>query len=159
MKRSHQLMAVAALTTLASVASAKVIGSANGPNFFNFFSSGTFVPVTPDGSTTLIVNAPKAAVYVLTYSAECSVDAPTGNSAAIVDIDIEVNGVGLPPTDISTDTFCGADGVVGFSNFTHPSVTVLAPMNAGSNVVRVLGKFHGGATGGWISDSALVVHQ
>jgi hypothetical protein len=159
MKRSHQLIALAALATLASAASAKVIGSANGPNFFNFFSSGTFVPLSSDGSTTLIVNAPKAGVYVLTYSAECSVDAPSGNRNAWVDVDIQVNGVGLPPTDIDTDTFCGADGVVGFSNFAHPSVTVVAPMNAGSNVVRVLGKFHGGATGGWISDSALVVHQ
>lgn len=159
MKPSYQLFAAAALLAISSAASAKVIGLANGPNFFNFFSSGTFVPLTSDGSTTLFVNAPKAGLYVLTYSAECAVDAPTDNANAWVDIDIQVNGVGLAPTDRDTDTFCGADGVAGFSNFAHPSVTVIAPLNAGSNVVRVLGKFHGGATGGWISDSALVVHQ
>lgn len=159
MKLSRHLFAVATLLAISSAASAKVIGSANGPNFFNFFSSGTFVPVSADGATTLVVNAPKAGSYVLTYSAECSVDAPVGNRNAWVDVDIQVNGIGLAPTDTDTDTFCGADGVVGFSNFTHPSVTVVAPLNAGSNVIRVLGKFHGGATGGWISDSALVVHQ
>jgi hypothetical protein len=159
MKPSHQLIAAAALCALASAASAKVIASALGPNFFNYASSGTYVPIS-GSSTTLVVNASKAGLYVITYSAECSVQEPAGNSYdAYVEIDMEVNGLAVAATAGDFDIFCGADGVADFSGFTHPSVTMVAQLNAGPNNVRVLGKFHGGATAGWISSSSLVVQQ
>jgi len=157
--RSYQLIAVAVLSTLAAAASAKVIASGIGLNFFTFDTSGTYVPILSNGGTLLTVNAPKTAKYVITYSAECSVEAPAGNIAAFVDIDVEVNGLGVAPTTGDTDVFCGADGVAGFGSWSHPSVTVVANLTAGPNNIRVLGKFHGGATGGWISDGSIVVHQ
>jgi hypothetical protein len=159
MKRSHQLIAIAALSVLASAASAKVIGSGTFASNFSYTTSGTYVPVTSGGATTLTVNAPKAALYVITFSAECSVDAPAGNNFAWVDIDLEVNGTAVAPTAGTSDAFCSADGVAGFGGYNRPSVTVVTPLNAGANSVRVLGKFQGGATGGWVSDSSLVVHQ
>lgn len=159
MKRTHQLMAIAALSVLASAASAKVIGSGNFPSNFSYTTSGTYVPVISNGGTTLTVNAAKAAVYVATFSAECSVDAPAGNNFAWVDIDLEVNGVVVAPTVGTSDAFCSADGVAGFGGYTRPSITVPIRLNAGSNNIRVLGKFQAGATGGWVSDSSLVVHQ
>jgi hypothetical protein len=159
MKRVHQVIALAALSVLASAASAKVIGSGSYSNNFSYTTSGTYVPVISNGGTTLTVNAAKAAIYVATFSAECSVDAPAGNNFAWVDIDLEVNGAVVAPTVGTSDAFCSADGVAGFGGYNRPSITVPIRLNAGANTVRVLGKFQAGATGGWISDSSLVVHQ
>jgi len=159
MKRTRQLLALAALSVLASAASAKVIGFGAYANNFSYNVSGTFVPVTSTGATQLTVNAAAAGVYVATFSAECSVDAPAGNNFAWVDIDLEVNGAVVAPTIGTSDAFCSADGVAGFGGYNRPSITVPVRLNAGANAIRVLGKFQAGATGGWISDSSLVVHQ
>jgi hypothetical protein len=159
MKRARQLLALAALSVLASAASAKVIGFGTYANNFSYNVSGTFVPVTSTGATQLTVNAAAAGRYVITFSAECSVDAPAGNNFAWVDIDLMVNGVAVSPTAGTSDAFCSADGVAGFGGYSRPSITVVAPLNAGANAIRVLGKFQAGATAGWISDSSLVVQQ
>lgn len=159
MNFSRQLLAVAALSLIASAASAKVIASGNYPSNFTYATSGTYTPLVSNGATTLTVNAPKAGIYVITYSAECTVDAPAGNNFAWVDIDLEVNGAAVAPTVGTSDAFCSADGVAGFGGYVRASVTTVAQLVAGANTVRVLGKFQGGATGGWLGDTSIVVHQ
>jgi hypothetical protein len=159
MKLRQSLLAAAALSLLATAASAKILASGTYSSNFSFATSGTYVPITSGGATVLTVNAAKAGRYVLTFSAECSTDAPAGNNGAWTEIDIEVNGVAVAPTAGTSDGFCAADGTAGFSGWVRPSVTTVISLNAGANSVRVLGKFQAGATAGWLSDSAIVVHQ
>lgn len=158
-KTTRNLMAVAALAVLSSVASAKVIASGTYAANFSYAVNPTYVPITPTGLTTLTFNVTKAGRYVLTYSAECSVNEPAANVSAWVEIDVEVNGVAVAPTLGTSDGFCGADGVAGFAHWTRPSVTTVVSLVAGTNTVRIKGGFQAGATGGWLSDSAIVIHQ
>jgi hypothetical protein len=95
----------------------------------------------------------------VTYSAECSVNAPAGDTASWIDIDLEVNGVAAAPTAGSSDAFCGANGTLGFDGWIRPSISTTVRLVAGANTIRVLGRLDFAATGGWLSDSAIVVTQ
>jgi hypothetical protein len=102
---------------------------------------------------------PAAGRKVLTYSAECSVDAPAGNSSAWVELDIIVNGVTIPPTVGTSDAFCGADGVAGFGGWVRPSITVVFAGLQGNNTISIKATGQAGATGIWLSDTALAVYD
>ncbi len=159
MHRTHQLIAAIALSTLAAAASAKVIASGNSPSNFVYTASGTLLPLTTTSSTGVLFNASKAGTYVLTFSAECAVDAPVGNTGAWVDLDIVVNGTVVPATAGTSDAFCTANGTWGSDGWVRASITTAVTLVAGSNSLRVLGKFSVGAVGGWIGNSAFVIHQ
>lgn len=128
------------------------------PGNFSFATPSAFVPLNAAGATTLVFNQGGATPRVLTYSAECTVDAPAGNNFAWLDIDVYVNGVAVPPTAGTADAFCSADGVAGFGGYTRPSITIAINPVAGANSVRILARLNAGATGGWLGDSALVVY-
>lgn len=149
------LICAAGLAATAAVAAIKVAG--NYPVNFSFTTPTAFVPLTPTGGTSLTWNQGSPGRKVLTFSAECSVDAPAGNNFAWVDIDIIHNGVVLPPTVGTADAFCSADGVAGFAGYTRPSISVVVPGVAGANTVRILARLNAGATGGWVSDTSTIV--
>lgn len=122
------------------------------------FTTTTLVPLTASNATEVAFTASAPGPKVLMFSAECSVDAPAANNFAWVDIDILHNGVVVPPTTGSSDAFCSADGVAGFGGYNRPSITVVISAVAGSNTVSVQGRVNAGATGGWLSDTSLVIH-
>jgi hypothetical protein len=159
MKLRHLTVCAAALLSLAGAAQAKVLMSGTYANNFSFTTPTAFVPLASTGATSRTVNITTAAVYVLTFSGECSVDAPAGNSSAWVDLDILVDGVAAAPTAGTFDAFCGANGTLGFDNWVRPSITVPVRLTVGAHTIQVQGRLNSGATGGWVSDISVVLHQ
>lgn len=159
MKYRCQAACTLALCVLAAAAQAKVMISGVYPANFSFNTPTAFVPLAASGATSRTFNIGKAATYVLTFSAECSVDAPAGNSSAWVDLDILIDGVAVAPTATTADAFCGANGVAGFDAWVRPSITVPVTLSVGSHTLQVQGRLNAGATGGWISDISMVLHQ
>jgi hypothetical protein len=159
-------LSTAVLPAITGPASALVLANGVGSNFFTFSFPNppeAFVPINVIGGvarTDLPFNVPTTGRVAITFSAECAVDDPTGDTVkSYVDIDILVDSVAVPPSAGNTDTFCFAHGGPGFDLFTHPSVTVVKVLAAGRHVVKVLGRRNGPATGGWLSDSSTVVQQ
>lgn len=159
MKLRHQALCAAALIALTAAAQAKVLMSGTYSNNFSFTTPTAFVPLASTGATSRSVNIVTATTYVLTFSAECSVDAPAGNSSAWVDLDIMVDGVAVAPTASTLDAFCGANGTAGFDGWVRPSISVPLRMTAGAHTIQVQARLDAGATGGWISDIAVVLHD
>jgi hypothetical protein len=159
MKLHHQALCAAALIALTAAAQAKVIMSGTYANNFSFATPTAFVPLASTGATSRTVNVTTAGTYVLTFSAECSVDAPAGNSSAWVDLDILLDGAALSPTSGTLDAFCGANGTAGFDGWVRPSISIPVRLTAGAHTIQVQGRLDAGATGGWISDIAVVLHD
>jgi hypothetical protein len=159
MKLRHQAICAAALLALTAAAQAKVLMSGTYATNFSFTTPTALVPLASTGATTRTVNITTAGTYVLTFSAECSVDAPAGNSSAWVDLDILVDGVATSPTASTFDAFCGANGTLGFDGWVRPSITVPVRLTVGSHTFQVQGRLDSGATGGWISDISVVLHD
>ena len=149
------LAGVAAIVATAAVAGLKASGAY--PANFSFATATALVPLTSTGATSLSWNQGSAGKKILTFSAECSVDAPTGNNSAWVDLDIIVNGVVVPPTVGTSDAFCGANGIAGFDAWVRPSITVVVVGAAGANTAQVRARLNAGATGGWVSDTSTVI--
>ncbi|MFO1338809.1 MAG: hypothetical protein U1F53_11335 [Burkholderiaceae bacterium] len=157
MKLAHALIPALLLSVAATGASAKVLVGLTRSNNFTYTVDNTPVPLNDSGSTSVVFAAKKAAVYALTYSAECSADNGADTNAGWVHLDIEVNGVVVAPTVGSSDAFCSPDNVAGTSGWVRPSITIPVTLAAGNNTVRVLGRFVSPVTTGWLGDSALVI--
>lgn len=105
--------------------------------------------------------------FVVTYSAECAVDAPAGDASSWVDVDIQVvNDAGavvstLAPTVGSADAFCSANGTVGLDGWSTNSVTAVSPGNlpAGNFRVQVQSRTNSNATGGWHGERLLLIQR
>lgn len=159
MKLRHLALGAAAFLALTGAAQAKVFMSGTYANNFSFNTPTALVPLASTGATTRTVNITTAGTYVLTFSAECSVDAPAANNASWVDLDILVDGVAVSPTAGSQDAFCGANGTAGFDGWVRPSITVPVRLTVGSHTFQVQGRLNFGATGGWVSDISVVLHD
>jgi hypothetical protein len=120
--------------------------------------SAVLVPLDAAGNLTLDWFQASAMQRILTYSAECSVDAPVNNNFAWLDIDIVVNSDAVPPTAGTSEAFCSADGIAGFGGYGRHSITVVIDTVAGQNTVSIRARGNAGATGIWLGDSALIIH-
>lgn len=160
----HRYAMAGAFTLLAATqASAHVIRAVTGLGNTSF--AGAAQVVVPGMTSGPFAN-PAGARFVVTFSAECSVNAPAGNDSAWTDVDIVVlNAAGgvvatLAPTAGTFDAFCAADGTLGFSGWASHSVTALSPVLAGGVYrVQVRARLQGGATGGWFGERSLVVSR
>jgi hypothetical protein len=153
----------AAVLVLAAVATAAVAGvrlSAVRANNWSVNSpAAVLVPLTGGGATVVGFNLPAAGRKILTYSAECAVNAAAGSTSAWMDLDIIVNGVVVAPTAGTLDAFCSSNGSAGFDGWARNSITVVITGLAGANTVRIQARGNNGATGLWLGESALVVHD
>jgi hypothetical protein len=116
------------------------------------------VPLTPAGATSLTFTG--RGKHVITYSAECAVGAPAGNTITWVTVDIYLDGVALPPTAGAWDAFCAANGTAETDGWSTHSITIPTPaLLAGTHTVVVQASVEAGAAGdvGWIGDSSLIV--
>lgn len=154
---------IGAFATLASGhASADVLSAVTSPANWTF--NGAAQVAIPGMTSALFAN-PLNGRFVVTFSGECSVDAPAGNSIAWTDVDIVVlNAAGaavrvLPPTVGAADAFCAANGTAGFDGWESNSITAVngAGLPAGLYRVQVRARLNGGATGGWFGERSLVV--
>lgn len=159
MKNMNRLVVAIVLGASAAASVAIVRVNATRPGNWSSAPAPVLVPLNANGATTIAFNSAAAGRRVLTYSAECSVDAPAGNNFAWLDLDVVVNGIVVPPTVGSADAFCSADGVAGFGGYVRSSITVVISVVEGTNRIRIQARGNAGATGVWLGDSALVVHD
>lgn len=151
--------AALALAAVTATASAGIRTYQVRPGNFSFTTPTALVPLNAAGNTTITWNQTSNGRKVLIFTAECSVDAPAGNNFAWVDIDIVFNGVVQAPTVGTSDAFCSADGLAGFGGYVRPSIAIVINGVAGANTISIQGRINAGATGGWLSDTTLVVHD
>lgn len=147
------LMAVSA-ASFASIKTAQVRA-----NNYTALPEAAFVPLNAAGAKTIsfYLNAPTR--LIVSYSAECAVAAPAGNTGAWLDIDLVVNGTALPPTAGNQDAFCSSNGTVGADGWTRGSISIFFNGVTGLNTIKIQARGNGGATSIWLGDSSLVVHD
>lgn len=151
-------LAAACLAGTSIGASAEMARSATHTGNFTFATPTTLVPLNNNGKTRLgfrFRDTPEG-WRIITYSAECSVSGPIGGW---VDIDIIVDGNVIPPTDSTADAFCSALEGAGFDTWATQSITVAVQLGQGSHRIQIRARLNGGATGGWLSDSSLVIYD
>jgi len=165
MTKWHCYAAAGALTLIASTqASANIISAVTATTDWFIRSPGLLViPGTTSSSFTL----PQGARFGVTFSSECSVNAPAGNGGSWTDVDIVVlNTAGavvatLAPTVGSSDAFCSSNGTAAFDGWEFNSVTAVGGPNLppGTYRVQVRARLNNGATDGQFGERSLVVFR
>jgi hypothetical protein len=157
------VLATSALVS--TTASANNLAYAVGTDNWTF--TGT-AQVDVSGMVSNIFTKPAGQRLVITFSAECAVDAPTGNPNAWMDVDIVLvnattNAVvyTAAPTAGAADAFCSSTGTAGFGHWATHSVQALIPYNfaAGNYKAVVKARLNNGGTGGWLGERMLNVMQ
>ncbi len=106
--------------------------------------------------------------FVVTFSAECAVNAAAGNTSAWVDVDIVLINVAsgalvatLAPTAGSGDAFCSANGTAGADGWGSYAVVAVSPLPlaAGTYRVQVRAHLNNGATSGWFGERTLTIDR
>lgn len=154
-------LSTAAALSVATVPASAVV-QAFGSNAANFsFTTPTALVPLNNGATSIPFNIPGAANVrvAITFSAECAVGAPAGNTGAWVDIDILVDGVAVSPTNQVNDAFCSANGSAAVDGWATNSITVARLLAPGPHRLTVQGRLNNGATTGWLSDTATVIQR
>lgn len=165
------IRAIAAATVMAASALVSTTASADSLAYAVGTDNWTFTgtsQVDVSGMVSNVFTKPANARLVITFSAECAVDAPAGNPNAWLDVDIVLlnattNAVvyTAAPTAGSLDAFCSSTGTAGFGHWATHSVQALIPWNlaAGSYKAAVKARLNNGATGGWLGERMLSVMQ
>jgi hypothetical protein len=169
--KSNPVRAAIALAVFAgsavvcTAASANSLATAVGTDNWTF--SGP-AQVTVSGMLSNAFFKPANTRLIVTFSAECAVNAPTGNPNAWMDVDIVlVNALTgavvytASPTVGSMDAFCSSTGTAGFGHWATHSVQALIPFNLASGTYRAMVKarLNNGGTGGWLGERMLTVMQ
>jgi hypothetical protein len=166
MSTAKQLRRIAAVVGLLAAGSASATLITHQAVAGNQIIAGGPVPLL--GMTSLPFFNFAGQRFVVTFSAECAVNAPAGNTTTYTDIDIEVlNAAGvlvqvLTPTVFNSDAFCTANGTAGFDGWVRPSATVVGGVGLpqGDYRVRVRARVNGaaGATASY-GERALIVSR
>ncbi len=127
--------------------------------------ASVLVPLNAGGVTELTFSG--SGKHMITYTAECTVGAASGNTTTWLDIDVELIAdvaVGtvqvLSPTTGTADAFCTSDGTAGSDGWTRVSISVATPaLLAVTHKVRIRATIQNGAAGtsGWLGDAAILV--
>ena len=169
--RSNPLRAAIALTVLAGSAVVSTQASANNLAFAVGTNNWTFSGTSQVDVNGMVSNAfakPANTRLIVTFSAECAVNAPAGNPNAWMDVDIVLlnaftNAVvyTASPTVGSADAFCSSTGTAGFGHWATHSVQALIPFNvpAGTYKAAVKARLNNGGTGGWLGERMLSVME
>ncbi len=165
------LRTVAAGLTLVGALLASTQASANSLAYAvatdNWTFSGT-TQVDVESMQSNVFTKPAGQRLIVTFSAECAVNAPANNTSAWLDVDIVLLNATTgavvytaAPTVGSADAFCTSNGVAGFQHWGTYSVQALIPYNfaAGSYKAAVKARLNNGATGGWLGERMLSVMQ
>ena len=162
----RRFAAVGALSLMAATqASAHSFAAVTAVGNFTFLAPA--VPVILPGMTTPLFPNPAGLRFIATFSSECSVNAPAGNSSAWTDVDIVVLNVGnvvvaiLAPTVGNQAAFCSSNGTAGFDGWASNSVQGVGGVGlpAGNYRVQVRARNNNGATGGWFGERSLILSR
>lgn len=158
MKFHTRLIAAATLALATTATMAGVISTSTRlGNWSTNSPTAVFVPLNDGNATSVRFSVSTERKVVITYSAECAVDAAADNNSAWLEITILIDGVPLRPTAGTSDAFCSSDGKVGFNNWVRPSVTGYLLVGPGIHTIQVQTSGLNGATGLWLGDTALIV--
>jgi hypothetical protein len=132
----------------------------------NFIFAGAAVPPIP-GMTTALFPNPAGARFIVTFTAECAVNAAAGNTTAWTDVDILVlNAAGgvvqvLPPTAGNLGAFCSSDGSAGLSGWQSNTVDAIGGpgLPAGNYRIQVRARLNNGATQASYGERTLIVSR
>lgn len=162
--RRRILLSLAIVAGLGGVtpAAADAIAVAGNTGTFTF---GGAAQVNVTGMTSSLFSHAADQRIIATFSSECGVNAPAGNTSAWIDVDLVViNGAGatvqvMSPTFGATDAFCASNGTLGIDGLETNSVTgfITVPIAAGAYRVAVRARLNGGATQGRFGERSLVV--
>jgi hypothetical protein len=130
----------------------------------NWTFGGAAQVIVPN-TTTAFFAKPANQRLIITYAAECAVNAAAGNTSGWMDVDIVLLNIAgavvytAPPTVGSADAYCAANGSAGFDGWESNAVVASVPFNFPAGVYRaqVRARLNGGATGGWFGERQLVV--
>ena len=159
------LSVLAGSAVVCTQASANSLATAVGTDNWTF--SGP-AQVNVSGMVSNAFVKPANTRLIVTFSAECAVNAPTGNPNAWMDVDIVLlnaftNAVVFTasPTVGSADAFCSSTGTAGFGHWATHSVQALIPFNvpAGTYKAMVKARLNNGGTGGWLGERMLSVME
>jgi len=161
--RRYALAATFSLMAATQASAHSVVYVTNPTNWSSAVAAQQIIPGT---TTPFFFNAANQR-FVVTFSSECSVNAPAGNTGAWTDVDIVVLSAAnvvvrtLPPTVGAADAFCASNGTANFDGWETNSVTAVsgAGLPAGNYRVQVRTRLNGGATGGWYGERAVVVYR
>lgn len=124
------------------------------------YAEGTtpFVPLNDAGATTITFNTGvRNQKVIVSYTAECGII--DNKNDTWVNIDIQVDGVAIRPTNNTSDAFCSSTNNAGYNwNMSAVNAVYIVP-NPGVHTVRIRAAVqsgNGGATG-WLGDTSLVV--
>lgn len=160
----RRIAAVAAFGVMAATqASAHAITANTAVGNF-IFAAG--VPALPGMTSGLFFN-PAGARFIVTFAAECAVNAAAGNTTAWTDVDIVVMNAAnvvvatLAPTAGTLGAFCASDGSAGLSGWSANSVTAVggAGLIAGNYRVQVRARLNNGATQASYGERTLIVSR
>lgn len=158
-------IAAAGAVAIAAVGSAQAHSIAAVTAVGNFiFAAGT--PILPGMTTPLFGNL-AGQRFIVTFTAECAVNAAAGNTTAWTDVDIVVlNAAGavvatLSPTVGTLGAMCSSDGSAGLSGWGSYSITAVGGIGlaAGNYRVQVIARLNNGATQASYGERALVVSR
>lgn len=164
-KSNLRHIAAAAALGLAGIGTAQAHSITAVTGVGNFiFNAG--VPVLPGMTTPLFAN-PAGARFIVTFAAECAVNAPAGNTTAWTDVDILVlNAAGavvrvLAPTVGNQGAFCSSDGSAGLTGWSANAVTAVSGpgLPAGPYRVQVRARLNNGAVQASYGERTLVVSR
>lgn len=147
----------AALSCAAGAASADVLKATT----FSGDASGAArgaLPLTSSNATSVTFRIPgnRRERIVITYTAHCSAEGPV---SGFVDIDIEVDGIEISPTNVPGDIFCSTDNTAGMDSWVHASIIGVKTLDPGNHTVEVFATATQGATGFQLGSSTLLIQE
>jgi hypothetical protein len=107
--------------------------------------------------TSFALNLARNARVLISFTAECSVEAP--NTGTYLNIDIFVDGAAVPPSDATEDAFCGSAGTNTLDSWIAAGMQVTIDLLPGAHTIQVRGDLINDAVGDrWhVGDLSLIV--
>lgn len=156
----------ATVPTAVSLAFGPVIHNRVG-NYGFYFPTSRLVPLGTSGRLQSS-QFTTSGVVTVTYTAECAVGAPAGNTTTWLNVDLELVNVathaviGLAPTNQINDALCTADGFAELGGWRMSSITgVTTTLPAGTYVAQVRANLQDAPAGafGWLGDTTLIIRK
>lgn len=156
MHRSSAIALLGLLALSAWPARAELVASSHHDFPLAFYASPQWIPLRPDGGSTLTVEVAEAGLYAFSLSAGCSAAALSADAPGGVALDLLVNGRLVPSSRGSAAPFCSVNTRGAFRS-AMASMLLTAPLQAGSNDIRLRARLLGDALGAEIGWPRLIV--
>jgi hypothetical protein len=121
-------------------------------------STRALLPLNGSNATAINFDIPgkKSERIAITYTAHCGVEGPV---LGFVDIDIEVDDVEIPPTNVTGDIFCSADATSAIDSWVHASIIGIKTLEPGQHKVEVYATATQGALSWQLGSSTLLIQE